>query len=300
MTAMLRGKFGLNTILSSNVEKNREDHRHHAVDACVVAVTDQGLLQRFSRASASAREQQLSRLVSDMPLPWASYRESVQRAIQAIKVSHRPDHNYQGAMHNDTAYGLLPDGEVSVTKLDENGHKVREVSKLAVIPFTSTKDPKRQGSTADGNPRPYKGYKGDSNYCIEIVKSERGKWEGEVISTFQAYQIIRQLGPQLGFSKLRSPTISLSGRSLVMRLQIGDTVRLEADDSEKLMRVATIKTSGNVIFAPHNEANVDARNRDNEDPFSYLSKTAGSLQKVKARRVTVSPCGELRDPGFPG
>ncbi|MCX8018375.1 MAG: type II CRISPR RNA-guided endonuclease Cas9, partial [Rhodocyclaceae bacterium] len=63
MTALLRAKFGLNDILGLEGEKNRNDHRHHAVDACVIGVTDQGLLQRFAQASASAREKQLDRLV---------------------------------------------------------------------------------------------------------------------------------------------------------------------------------------------------------------------------------------------
>ena len=69
MTAMLRGKFGLNDVLGINGEKNRNDHRHHAVDACVIGVTDQGLLQRFAIASGDAREKQLHRLVEDMPPP---------------------------------------------------------------------------------------------------------------------------------------------------------------------------------------------------------------------------------------
>lgn len=305
MTALLRGKFGLNHVLGLDGEKNRDDHRHHAVDACVIGVTDQGLLQRFAQASASAREGQLNRLVANMPMPWGDsddrrYFKSVQRAIAAIHVSHKPDHGFQGAMHEATAWGILPGGQGTRRERGDDGRRHRVTENKKLIPVASTRNPSRHGLGEDGQPKSYKGYVGGSNYCIEIVRSERGKWEGEVISTFQAYQIIRQRGPQLGFSKLRSPTISLSGRSLVMRLQIGDTVRLEADGSEKLMRVATIKTSGDVIFAPHNEANVDARNRDKEDPFSYLSKTAGSLQKVKARRVTVSPCGELRDPGFPG
>jgi CRISPR-associated endonuclease Csn1 len=53
-------------------------------------------------------------------------------------------------------------------------------------------------------------------------------------------------------------------------------------------------------MAPHNEANVDARNRSKEDAFSYISKMAGSLQKARGRRVTISPIGELKDPGFQG
>jgi CRISPR-associated endonuclease Csn1 len=44
MTALLRGKFGLNQLLSGTGQKNRNDHRHHALDAAVIGVTDQGLL----------------------------------------------------------------------------------------------------------------------------------------------------------------------------------------------------------------------------------------------------------------
>jgi CRISPR-associated endonuclease Csn1 len=46
MTAMLRGKFGLNHVLGLDGEKNRNDHRHHAVDACVIGVTDQQLCSK--------------------------------------------------------------------------------------------------------------------------------------------------------------------------------------------------------------------------------------------------------------
>ena len=121
MTAMLRAKFGLNDVLGVGGLKNRNDHRHHAVDACVIGVTDQGLLQRFAQASASTREQQLNRLVDNMPPPWGDtmdvYRAHVKRAIDNIWVSHKPDHGHEGAMHNDTAYGLLGNGRVSVHKI---------------------------------------------------------------------------------------------------------------------------------------------------------------------------------------
>lgn len=287
MTAMLRGKYGLNTILGSNGEKNREDHRHHAIDACVVAVTDQGLLQRFSNASASAREQQLNRLVSEMPLPWPSFRESVQEVIQSIKVSHRPDHSYQGAMHNDTAYGLLSDGKVSVTKLDENGRRVKEISTLAVIPFTSINDPKRHGLMPNGEPRPYKGYKGDSNFCIEIFVSETGRWESVVISTFEAYQIVKTKGEV----SLYNPKQALNGRPLVMRLMRDDTISLKTPDGRKLYRVCKIGGNGSIFFAEPQESNVDARVRSKQ--MSYLTKTASSLQKMSARQIFINPIGEF-------
>jgi CRISPR-associated endonuclease Csn1 len=293
MTAMLRAKFGLNDILGLQGEKNRNDHRHHAVDACVIAVTDQGMLQRFAQASASARALQLDKLVDDMPLPWPSYREHVARAIHSIWVSHKPDHGHEGAMHNDTAYGLLGNGRVSVHKVVE-GKRTYVEDNLKVIEFTSPKANERHGVLPDGQPRPYKGYKGDSNYCIEIVRNEKGKWEGEVISTFEAYQLVRQFG----LNKLQQSVVSCSGKPLVMRLTIDDFVRLSIDDVSQVFRVASVNSAGRLSLAEINEANVDARNRDSDGVWRYTYKQAGSLQKAQGRRITISPIGELRDPGF--
>lgn len=300
MTALLRAKFGLNDVLGLNGEKNRNDHRHHAVDACVIGVTDQGLLQRFAAASASAREKQINRLVEHMPLPWTTYREHVKRAIDAIWVSHRPDHNYQGAMHNDTAYGLLNDGKVVHHKW-QDGKRERIEDALKVIPFSAEAARKpsgapRHGTNPDGSARAYKGYKGDSNYCIEIVRTENGRWQGEVISTFTAYQTVRAEGEQ----RLRNPKLALSGKPLIMRLMINDCVRLEVDGRARTMRVANISSNGQIFMCDLHEANVDKRNRDKNDLFAYISKMAGSLQSARGRRISISPIGEVRDPGFAG
>lgn len=289
MTAMLRAKFGLNDVLGLNGEKNRNDHRHHAVDACVIAVTDQGLLQRFANASASAREKQLNRLVDNMPLPWKSYREHVQRAIDAIWVSHKPDHGHEGAMHNDTAYGLRGNGTVSFHK-SVDGQRTHIEDNLKVIEFTSEKATARHGLLPNGEPKPYKGYKGDSNYCIEIVLNEKGKWEGEVISTFDAYQLVREYGAE----RLRHASLSVSGKPLVMRLIRDDTVRLTHDEKTQTLRLCKMSGDGVLAFTTTTEANVDARTRTKD--ISYIFKTAGSLQKSIACRVTISPIGELRVP----
>lgn len=339
MTAILRGLFGLSKLLSPTGEKNRDDHRHHAIDAAVVGVTDQGMLQRFAKASASAREVQLQRLVAAMPDPWPNYREHVARAVRSVIVSHKPDHGYEGALHNDTAYGLRDNGEVvhrvmvdSFKSADEvekkrfaddksrhwllertaglNGkefaarieslkseggpRRVRVVEKLSVIGIRSELAADRHGRDADGVPLPYKGYKGDSNYCIEIWRDEKGKWRDTVISTFEAHCIARELGLQ----RLRHPDLAQNDMPLVMRLMLDDLVRLELEGVRRTMRVVTLSANGQVFMADHNEANVDARNRDKASGFKYVSKMAGSLQAAKARQVTVSEIGDLRDPGF--
>jgi CRISPR-associated endonuclease Csn1 len=290
MTAMLRAKFGLNDILGLDGEKNRNDHRHHAVDACVIAVTDQSMLQKFAKASASAREKQLNKLVESMPLPWDSYRDHVQRAVERIWVSHKPDHGHEGAMHNDTAYGLLGGGKVQVRKTLD-GVRTREVAALKVIEFADAHATARHGLLPNGEPRPYKGYKGDSNYCMEIVRNEKGKWEGEVVSTFEAYQLVRKHG----LVRLRHPVLSVSGRPLVMRLMKDDCVRLTVDGVTDLYRVCWIRTDTRLAFAKINEANVDARDRDKSSNFSYLVKSASVLKTMAAQGIVISPIGLVTD-----
>lgn len=301
MTALLRGKFGLNQLLSGTENKNRDDHRHHALDAAVIGITDQGLLQRFSLASASAREKKLDRLVEDMPWPWPTYRDHVERALGNIVVSHKPDHGYQGAMHEESAWGLHGDGVVTRrVRPEDGGPRQREFKNKHVVAINSTRNAARHGLDENGQPKAYKGYVGGSNYCIEIWRDAKGKWNGYVVSTFDAYQLIRQRGEAEGLKLLRNPLRSLSGMPLVMRLMIDDLVRLNIDGSERIMRVAVISGNGQIFMCDHNEANVDARNRSKDDVFAYTSKYAGSLQKAQGRQVTVSEIGELRDPGFRG
>jgi CRISPR-associated endonuclease Csn1 len=306
MTAMLRAKFGLNDILGLAGEKNRNDHRHHAVDACVIGVTDQGMMQRFAQASTSARERQLDKLVDNMPLPWPSYREHCARAVNTIWVSHKPDHGYEAEMFDQTIYNA--DG------FSRSAAKVR-----SVIPFGA-----RSGSPATlrhvdrkGQPKSYKGLLSNSNYCIEIVQ-EAGSWTGEVIATYQAYEKVRPFknDKAAAFKALRNPLLALSGKPLVMRLCIDDVIRAEMEGILQTLRVLKINSSGSITFVKLNETNIPARytaqlaarklQADGKpfdtsalsDDFFQKAINASSLKQYKARRVTISPIGELRDPGF--
>jgi CRISPR-associated endonuclease Csn1 len=109
---------------------------------------------------------------------------------------------------------------------------------------------------------------------------------------------VRELGKVEGLRRLQSTTQSLSGKPLVMRLQNGDVVKMQVEDKWQLMRVVKMNSQGQISFAKLDESNTSARELDKLDTFTYYRKNAGPLQGIQARRVTISPIGELRDPGF--
>lgn len=101
-----------------------------------------------------------------------------------------------------------------------------------------------------------------------------------------------------------------------MRLLIGDYVRAEIEGVTHLMCVLKINSTGAITFVLHNESNISARYAAKlaaqkeqksgkafnpnalEDNFFQKSISPDSLRGFKARRITISPIGELRDPGF--
>lgn len=105
-TAWLRHTWGLNRILAGDgaIEKNRNDHRHHAVDAVVIALTSRRLFQHLSKLSA---QQHGPASLRRLPIgePWPDFYPTVNDKIQSIVVSHAPVHKIRDAFHEDTAYG---------------------------------------------------------------------------------------------------------------------------------------------------------------------------------------------------
>jgi len=108
LTALLRQRFGLNGVLSDDNRKNRTDHRHHAVDACVIGVTDRGLLKKISLvAKHSESQDDLRRVTKNIPEPFEGFRDRIAEVIQSVIVSHKPEHGLGGALHEDTSYGIV-------------------------------------------------------------------------------------------------------------------------------------------------------------------------------------------------
>jgi CRISPR-associated endonuclease Csn1 len=135
VTGMLRRYWGLNALLNieGENEKDRGDHRHHALDAIVIACTNRAKVQLINWANAKDIDWRKERKKIDFP--WRSFRYDIQQKLHGILVSHRQDNGIlvkrkaiiktkdgkkktgiqigiKGELHEATYYGkhILPKG----------------------------------------------------------------------------------------------------------------------------------------------------------------------------------------------
>ncbi len=135
LTAMMRDKWGLNDVLGEeDGRKERGDHRHHAIDAFVIACTTRGMLKKISGAANRMFKNDTLynkrlKLVEKMPEPFAGYYQRIENLIESTIVSYKPDHgNAQSAitakrpftvapLHKETAMGYVGKGKKKGTSV---------------------------------------------------------------------------------------------------------------------------------------------------------------------------------------
>jgi len=339
-----------------NKPKNRQDHRHHAIDAVVIGITTRSQLQRISRASGQMEARDLENFVKnsvrDTP-PWPEFRRDLQTAIDAVTVSHKADHgtlpkakdNKAGRgktaakLMKETAYGLPVDDKGERLK-DEKGNalvvwrvplrslKAKDLDNIrdphlanalkehiyaearelkdgkefeqALSSFAKTHKQykgirhirligaRNTISVRNAAGKAYKGYWNDGNYRYDVWQTLDGKWKQEVISMYDAHQPAYQ-SP---FHQA-NPTAKK-----VLSLQQNDMVAYNDPETGKriIARVVKFDQAGSIYLASHNEANVDRRNNDKNDPFKYLKKMAGPMKLINLRQIRVDEIGRIFDP----
>lgn len=118
VTAFLRRQWGTETLLRTDggVGKSRDDHRHHALDAAVVALTTPAAVKRLAEAAEIAERQHSTRLFVEIAPPWPGFRDDLNSALRGIVVSHRVRRKVNGSLHEDTNYRVREDGRGFIRK----------------------------------------------------------------------------------------------------------------------------------------------------------------------------------------
>jgi len=311
LTSDLRHFAGLNNLtgLTGGNRKDRTDHRHHAVDALVIALTDQAMIKRA--ADLAKREDKIAHyeIMQVMAEPLQRYRREAEDRLSKLVVSHKPDHGFQDAMHNETALGLTDakdtkgqlivvtrkplealgpkdiekivdpqlrwlfasateglTGKAFTTALSDTGKAQNPPVKRVRIHMPMNE--KSLVTIKHGpNGEHVKAYKGDGNYCYDVWMGDKGKWVGEVITTYKAYQMAQ------GDPKWWQSLKGREGQNLIMRISKGDMLEIDWHGQREIVSVYKF-SFGKINMAKHFEANASAR--------------------VNAVRVTVSPSGKVK------
>lgn len=328
-TAELRHLWGLNSILDYTGAglKNRDDHRHHAVDALVTALTGPAHLRDLAASK-------YDRSGRTFPLPWEGFREQAQETVNRIQVSHRVMRKVSGPLHEETSYG--PTGLT-----DDKGQAlyvyrkplealtlpmvgkivdpiVREIVKGRLLEFGL--NPEGKGSIPKEvwkEPLYMRSTKGVRvpikkvrirevfNNLIPIADAS-GRPYRYVASGSNHHIELFEFEDVAGRTKREGRVISMfeavrrsrSGQAVVCR-DYGDGKRfvcslsrnelflLETEDGTVLHRVQKIDQNGRIILRPHTFA---GKLSDGDKPPLIQRKGSNT---IRGRKVTVDPIGRV-------
>ena len=100
-TAWLRHQWGLNNLIGETEKKERTDHRHHAIDAAVVACVDMSLYKKILNWTKN-NEKEIK--ISE---PYFGFRDELEARLKHIIIAHAVHRKLSGSLHEETGTGYI-------------------------------------------------------------------------------------------------------------------------------------------------------------------------------------------------
>ena len=322
VTAQLRKLWNLGKILDRDGEKTRADHRHHAIDALVVACAHPGMTQRLSNYWQARERPGVKRPL--LSPPWETVRADAERAVAEIVVSHRVRKRVSGRLHKDTTYG---DAKKDVTKKSVTYHQfvtrknVEELSKSEL-----SKVPENDGEgICDGQvrkiittwvenhggdpkkafpPYPKRSPDGPEIYKVRLLIKRQmhtmaraatgyaDLGDNHHIAIFRLpdgktdFEVVSLFQASRRLAK-REPVVQRErgdGARFIISLSPGDALEFPVGDKAGIRIVQGVWESGVIVTQDHVDATGSTVWRPN----------ANSIVKQGARKLSIDPIGRIR------
>src|SRR5579884_3355509 len=353
LTSMIRSKWALNSLLpdhnyagvqdkpedfiaaTDDMEfsgvKNRADHRHHAIDGLVAALTDRSLLWKMANAYDEDRDR------IEIPTPWDKdrLRDQLKANLDRMTVSHKADHGIQGKLHEDTAYGFVkePDKEGAnlvyrkpIEALNENEIARIRDRRLRALVIAHVAAEKGNGLSLSDALRKLQQKTDDPHIRnglrhMRLLKSEKPEYLVSIRDrrNHEAYKAY-SAGENFCIEIYETPDGRWHGEAIrrfdanqkdyqpywrqsrpdakrIMRVHKGDLIRVENDGKSEIMVVHRLDAAAKRFkLAPHNETgNLDRRHATSNDidPFRWLMAGYGTLKNMKAVPVRIDELGRV-------
>lgn len=310
LTAQLRYKLGLHNLLDEK-GKTREDHRHHAIDAVVIALTNQGIVKKFSDA-IKKNDDSFKNLTFE---PIKGIRDKTNKKLENVIVSIKPTRKKRGQLHEESVYGatqqLEEPREVSSRPHAKNWIEDKET--VTIRKNVDSLTEKEIGQIRDNTIRDIvqKHYDEHGKLGTEPIFMPSGQPIKKVRiakklktavprSAKTPFQLVNP-GSNYCFVITRNEKDKWVGKPFplfdvgekrveneVMRLFINDTIRLGTEDEGyRFYKVTGTRADGVVYITPINDSRESSK-RENLFPRSSW------LQSNNCVKVEVDPLGSCK------
>lgn len=338
LTALLRHAWGLDGILGNAAtprpgKKNRNDHRHHAVDALVIGCTSQSLLQQIATLAGeletdeAERERGLLKAAKAVPLPWPGFNyEALRQRAARLVVHHKAEHGIGGELHEQTAYGPID------PKTNENCNLVfrkplenltaGEIDHIRDLPLRAAIQAATAGITdkkalaaalatfgAAQNPPIRRVRVLTKDQTAILLKDRQGKPYKAVVPGENHHVDVWRLpnGKVVGVgvslfdaqpNKPQSEQRPHPAARKLMRLHKGDIIRAEMGGEIQLLRVVRLEITNQRIrvCGINDSGDLQKRHEDPDDPYRWIYLGFNTFPARKVVKVVVTRLGGIRQP----
>ena len=331
-TSWLRHQWGLNNILGETGEKNRADHRHHAIDATVIALTNRSLYQKIVRLASYANDDNVSpEHGMEVPSILNNLRDNLTEVVNRMIVSHSTNRKLTGAFHKDKAYGIREENgrkgivvREHLKDMTDNKRKkiVDPIIREAFETYVNMRggletaqrrlgdEPFRHPRIRDVIRRAKVWHSDKTNENIHFYKKNK---DGQIIGVFtyrnnHHVEILknRNNGKYKGVFVttmeaakrariLKEPIVNVEhGKDweFIMSLCINDTVSVEKNGERKFHRVQALEGNNKLILRSHTAATLDNKDERLRNAISKL------MTDFKIKKETINALGRRLTPTF--
>lgn len=321
MTALMRRWTGLNGILSDSGVKNRNDHRHHAIDAAAIGLIDRANLMNISRLSGQGMLDNLY-TVNETLSPWESFFSDVKGVCDNIIVSHKQEHGKAASLHEETAYGIVSIENNAerlvtrkpVTSLSKNeienirDKKIQaelvniassynektlapalaeysELSGIKRVRYLKKQDNYIKIKDKDG--KPYKAYISGDYHHIDVYETDKGKIHFEPTTFFQ----INSKDYVPAWKKIKPKT------KLLLRLHKKDIIQATIEGVTEHYVILKLEPSNSRAII--SKTTVAGKMKDiekNKDLRIYF--TFNKTNKWQVKKIKVDEIGQIKELRF--
>ena len=328
ITAKIRNAFQLNGLLGGE-RKNRDDHRHHAVDALVIALTKADTVEELSRAASRSYDTRIRFNLDEVA--GEGFLDHVRDKVAQITVTHHVHKRARGGLHKDTIYGSLGDGVCSQrVRVEDLGPKdltperIPDAGVLAGIlaklkklgegdPAKAFKEGNNRPCVLDANGKPVQVIR---RVRIRIKSSAFPVGSGEQMRYVQTdsihhVEVVAKLNekgeeaeweghvvPMLEAYQRKRRKESLvkrdhgPGTSFKFSMAGGDVFEMEFEKGKReCFIIRTTNSSGQFWFVRLEEAR---KKDDVRKAGQWFSKNYSTVRELKPRKVWFTRLGEMR------